>query len=374
MSTSTPTSRHLQQRGRAGLQLLGAIQVYSSSMLMAQARSDFDGQPEAATLAQEFATPATPADWRQRLTRARDVAERSKAYRYNRFFQRWVAEEQYRRAIPAVERLRDLLTSTSSVPMQVAASTRPSRLILDPNLELPPWYAGVEWHLQVGGLDGFDLSAPLFTIGIGPHVFSRGGYAAVPVGKDIRAHRSQVIAQLRNRQPQRVYEMGCGGSMTLMAARQQFPDAELIGGDLSATLLRNGYALSQALGTGITFRQEDACSIGEPDASIDSVISFAVYHEMPTEIATRTLREVLRILKPGGQIVVSDPPPFRAVPPLQAALLDWETENRAEPYFTEAGIQDLPEMMRAVGFTEVTEHTLDPEHRYPWVTIATKPT
>jgi ubiquinone/menaquinone biosynthesis C-methylase UbiE len=369
MNVIAPTSSQLQQRGRAGLQMLGAIQAYSSSVLLERAQHDFDEQPERAALTEEFSSSATPADWPDRLARARDVAERSGAYRFNRFFQRWVAEEQYRRAIPAVERLRNQLPPP---PPMMSAPKRPSRLILDPSLKLPAWYAGIEWHLQVGGLDGFDLSAPLFTLGIGQHIFSRGGYAAVPVGKDIRAHRSQVIAQLRNREPQRVYDMGCGGSMTLLAARQQFPDAELIGGDLSATLLRNGFAVSEALGAGITFRQEDACAISEPDASVDSVISFAVYHEMPTDVAARTLREALRILKPGGQIVVSDPPPFRAVPPLQAVLLDWETENRAEPYFTEAAARDLPQMMRDIGFVDVSECALDLEHRYPWVTIATK--
>jgi ubiquinone/menaquinone biosynthesis C-methylase UbiE len=213
----------------------------------------------------------------------------------------------------------------------------------------------------------------MFVAGIGKYIFARGGYAAVPVGKDIRAHRSQVLAQLRNRRPERLYDMGCGGSLTLIAAREQFPSAELIGGDLSAALLRSGYATCQALGTGVTFRQEDACSVDQADSSVDSVVSFAVFHEMPSDVAARALCEMFRILKPGGQIVVSDPPPFRAVPPMQAVLLDWETENRAEPYFTDAEIRDLPAMMEAVGFVDVAERSLDDEYRYPWVTIATKP-
>jgi SAM-dependent methyltransferase len=167
--------------------------------------------------------------------------------------------------------------------------------------------------------------------------------------------------------------MGCGGAFTLGAARQQFPQAELVGGDLNAGLLKSGYAASLAMGLGITFRQEDACCVAEADNSVDVVISFAVYHEMPRSVSVQTIGEMFRILKPGGEMIISDPPPLRGVSPFEAVLLDWETDNRAEPYFTEMATADLGQMMRAAGFVDVSEGPLDDERPYPWVTSGVKP-
>ena len=98
----------LKQRGRAGLQFLGSLQQFSSSELRDIAEADFAAQPEAAALNEEFKSDARPPVWRERLDRARDVVERSKACRYNRFYQRFVAEENYTRAIPAVEARREI--------------------------------------------------------------------------------------------------------------------------------------------------------------------------------------------------------------------------------------------------------------------------
>ena len=96
----------LKQRGRAGLQFLGSLQQFASTQLGDEAEADFAAQPEAAAFEQEFKSDARPHVWQDRIGRARDVAERSKAYRYNRFYQRWVAEQNYLRAIPAVEARR----------------------------------------------------------------------------------------------------------------------------------------------------------------------------------------------------------------------------------------------------------------------------
>jgi SAM-dependent methyltransferase len=358
----------LQQRGRAGMQLLGSLQKYASSTLRDQAEADFAQQPEAAAMTEEFREDTDPNGWRERLDRAREVAERSKAYRYNRFYQRWVAEQNYIRAIPAVEARRAQWEA-------VVAAKKPqdsSRLKLDPDLPMPRWYDGIEWHLEPGSWDGYDLAMPMFMAAIGPYVFALGGYAAVDSGADIRAQRGRVVEQFRNRNLKRIYEPGCGGATTLGVCKQQFPDAELIGGDLSAALLRNGHFASEMMGLGITFRQEDACKVAEADESVDGVIDYAVHHEMPPEISRRMLEEMFRILKPGGEIVISDPPPFRGVSPLQAVILDWDTDNRAEPYFSAAAMASLPKMLREAGFVDVEEYALE-KRGYPWVTRGRKP-
>jgi SAM-dependent methyltransferase len=358
----------LKQRGRAGLQFLGSLQHYSGSALRDQAEAEFARQPECAALTSEFREDVRPTQWRERLDRARDVAERSRAYRYNRFYQRWVAEQNFARAIPAVEARRQIW-------LDFAARHAPkdtSRLILDPSLGMPDWYAGIEWHLEPGGWDSYDLAQPMFAAGIGPYVFALGGYAAVDVDGDIRAQRGNVLRQFRNQNPKRVYEPGCGGANTLGVARGLWPQAQLIGGDLSAALLRNGHFASEMLGLKILFRQEDACKVAEQNASVDAVISYALHHEMPPAVSKRVLQEMWRILAPGGEIVINDPPPFRGVSPLQAVILDWDTDNRAEPYFSAAAMTNLAQMLREIGFADVEEYSLE-KRGYPWVTRGRKP-
>ncbi len=358
----------LKQRGRSGLQFLGSLQQFSSSVLRDQAEADFAAQPEAEALTEEFKTDVQPHVWSERLKRAREVVERSNAYRYNRFYQRWVAEQNYIRAIPAVEARRKEWEA-------IVAAKQPkdtSRLQLNPTLPIPRWWDGVEWHLEPGSWDGYDLAMPMFMAGIGPYVFSLGGYAAVDVNCDIRSQRKNVLSEFKRRDFKRIYEAGCGGATTLSVARQMFPTAELVGGDLSPALLKNGHFVSEMMGLGITFRQEDAVKVAEADGSVDAVISYAVHHEMPPAVSAAMMKEMFRILAPNGEIVISDPPPFRAVNPMQAVVLDWDTDNRSEPFFSAAAMASLPQMLRDAGFVDVEEYALE-TRGYPWVTRGRKP-
>lgn len=358
----------MDQRGRAGMQFLGSLQVFSSGPLLEQAQEEFSQLPEAGKLDEEFQKDGDQSAWEARVNRAKEAANQCTAYRFNRFYQRYVAEENWVRSLTAVERKREAFAAAFPAPEKAAPS---ERLTLDPDLEVPAYYEGVEWHLQPGGWDGYDLTAPMAVAGILPYVFSRGGYAAVAVGDNIMEQRKAVLSQFRH-EPRRVYDVGCGGAGTLGILRSMHPDAELTGGDLSATLLINGHAMSERMGWNITFRQEDGRAVNQADNSVDAVISYAVQHEMPQQVTRDVLKEMFRILEPGGEMLISDPPPFRAVPPLQAAILDWDTEYRAEPFFTEAGLLDLGEAMRDVGFIDVKEYALQ-ETGYPWVTIGRKP-
>jgi len=50
----------------------------------------------------------------------------------------------------------------------------------------------------------------------------------------------------------------------------------------------------------------DAADLGFADASYDRAILFFLLHEMPLEVRRRTLAEALRVLKPGGRLVIVD--------------------------------------------------------------------
>jgi ubiquinone/menaquinone biosynthesis C-methylase UbiE len=52
--------------------------------------------------------------------------------------------------------------------------------------------------------------------------------------------------------------------------------------------------------------ERDAADLALPDASYDRVLLFFLLHEQPEPVRRRTLREALRVVRPGGAIIVVD--------------------------------------------------------------------
>lgn len=361
----------IAQAGRAGMELLGSLQKFSSGQLRPAACAQFEAHPEGIALAQEHADPAlqTRAAIHDRVQRATALAESDPIYRLERFCQRYVACDIWNRAIPAIEERRSQFEGFVAMPQGETLGT----LELDDSVPAPRYHSEVEWHLEPGGWDGYDLYGPVFAFAIGPMVFRHGGYAAVGIGADITQQRVDAVRQLPKPDYARIYEPGCGGVSTARALNTVFPDAELIGSDLSPLLLSNGHMLAERQGLKVTLKQRDAAQdSGEPDESVDAVVTYALHHELPPKANAALFAEMFRILKPGGDIVLSDPPPFRGVSPFHAAVLAWDTDHREEPFFTVSCLADWKAELEKAGFVDTEDYAIGADS-YPWITRARKP-
>ena len=358
----------LSQHGRASMEFLGSAQVFSSGMLRDRAQSLFEADPEAARLAAEHAANGDDGQMRARLNAARAIADAIPEFRLERFLQRWVAEEVFSTGIAAIEERRDRFEPFVNAPLQRSAG---GTLELDPALEEPKYWQ-VEWHLEPGGWDGYDLSGPLFAFAVGPLVFARGGFAAVATGENLRAQRDQVVSHFPRRDYRRIYEPGCGNANTSGALHKAFPEAELVASDMSAMLLRGGHRMAEAMGIPVHLKQRDVLDTREPDESFDAVLTYALHHEMPPKANAALFGEMFRIMKPGGDILISDVPPFRAVSLFQAIVLDWESTNRGEPFFSAVLASNIEDQLREAGFEQVEAFALS-DNGYPWITRASKP-
>jgi len=365
----TAPSFALSQRGRSGFELLGSVQKFSSGTLRPLAEESFVATPEGKALSADHASAAPVRSERERIAAAKALCASDNVFRLERFIQRYVAEQNFNHGIPAIEERRAEFRAYEAAMESGLLGT----LDIDVDVVVPSYYDRIEWHLEPGGWDGYDLYGALFAFGVGPYVFSHGGYAAVAVGDDIAQQRLNTIRQFPKNEYARIYEPGCGGVSTLKAVHTVFPDAALHGSDLSPLLLRNGQKMASRFGFSVHLRLADsATDTREADESFDGVITYALHHELPPKANRALFREMYRIMKPGADIVISDPPPFRAVPLFHAVILDWDTEHREEPFFTTALHDSLDEMLREAGFDAVESYSIG-HGQYPWITRARKP-
>jgi ubiquinone/menaquinone biosynthesis C-methylase UbiE len=56
----------------------------------------------------------------------------------------------------------------------------------------------------------------------------------------------------------------------------------------------------------VTLYQSDATALGFADASYDQVVIFFLLHEQPPLVRRQTIAEALRVVKPGGKLVIVD--------------------------------------------------------------------
>ena len=101
-------------------------------------------------------------------------------------------------------------------------------------------------------------------------------------------------------------EIGCGTGFFLLNLKQAGVLDEAHVSDLSPGMVEAAVRNGSELGLDVEGRVADAESIPYDDASFDLVVGHAVLHHIPdVELA---LREVLRVLKPGGRFVFAGEP------------------------------------------------------------------
>jgi SAM-dependent methyltransferase len=140
----------------------------------------------------------------------------------------------------------------------------------------------------------------------------------------------------------RVLEIGPGPGLTtdVVARDVRSLTAVEIDADLAARL-RDRFA-----GTNVTVETGDATELPYPDGTFTGAVSFTMLHHVPSaELQDRLLREVRRVLRPGGVFAGSDSrtsPVFRLAHVADTmVLVDPETmsERLADAGFTAVDVQ-----------------------------------
>ena len=116
--------------------------------------------------------------------------------------------------------------------------------------------------------------------------------------------RTQAIRLLEDDQPQRIVDVATGTADLAIKAEDVLHPREVVGVDLSAEMLRYGREKLQRRGISgrITLQQADAETLPFPDDDFDAaLVAFGVRN---FEDLGAGLRDIARVLRPGGALVV----------------------------------------------------------------------
>ena len=164
--------------------------------------------------------------------------------------------------------------------------------------------------------------------------------------------KGRLIEQARLRAGQRILDLGCGTGTLAVRVGELEPDAEVVGLDADPEMLSQAEAKVRKAGSSARFDKGRSDALPYQDQSFDRVLATLFFHHLTDEVKERTIDEIARVLRLGGELHVADwgPPqdPIMRAASWQIRLLDGR-----EP--TEAVIGGaLPDLFEAGGLREAT--------------------
>jgi ubiquinone/menaquinone biosynthesis C-methylase UbiE len=116
----------------------------------------------------------------------------------------------------------------------------------------------------------------------------------------------QLIAQAAVPPGATVLDIGAGTGNLLLKVKRAVPDATVVGLDSDAASLAFAATKASRLATEVQLDRGDAAHLTYPDAMFDRVLSAFLLHHLALDQQLRMLREVRRVLKPGGSLHLVD--------------------------------------------------------------------
>jgi len=151
--------------------------------------------------------------------------------------------------------------------------------------------------------------------------------------------------------PKRVLDLGCAIGTETLALHETFPDAEVHGLDLSGPMLRFAHMWAEEQGKAVHYREADASDTGYPDGHFDVIMSHILFHETGPKVLPAVMKEVARILAPGGIFINGDVPYQPDQIPLhRQALNGWQVQNNGEFFWNGFADTDVKSAMMGAGF------------------------
>jgi len=118
--------------------------------------------------------------------------------------------------------------------------------------------------------------------------------------------REELIKQANIKPNQRVLDLGCGTGTLVLLLKRKYATAEIVGIDPDPKALRRAEKKVRRAGVSVQLDEGFSDELPYDEGTFDRVLSSFMLHHLEEHEREKTLREVLRVLKPAGTFHLLD--------------------------------------------------------------------
>lgn len=206
----------------------------------------------------------------------------------------------------------------------------------------PPYYRRT-FHWQTDGYFS-EHSAEIYELGV--ELLFRG--TADVMRRQVIPPITKLVREMGGAEKVKLLDIGCGTGRTLHQIARTHPKMRLHGADLSPAYIKLARKRLLDLEE-VSLAVENGEALPWADDTFDVVTSTYMFHELPRNARRNVVREMFRVVRPGGLVVVEDSAQISESPQLDGVLQNFPREFH-EPFYEDYLSDDLAGILGECGF------------------------